>query len=228
MAFLAEIVRYSSLLAPRGRGTIGLVDRSKVPSSTQRPVATRRHRKALRLAPGAVLQPQLLVTISGSSVDLPATDCVSHLQFRRFIGCPICNLHLHSVVQRHDEIVGAGIREVVVFHSTTEELLEFQTVFPFDVVADPDRRLYRQFGVERSLRAVLDPRSWWPTLRGLLRRHRLREDRPDLPLHPHGGRLGLPADFLIAPDGAVLARKYGNHAFDQWSVDDLLRLVSER
>ena len=33
------------------------------------------------------------------------------------------------------------------------------------------------------------------------------------------------ADFLIAADGQVLACKYGVHADDQWSVDELLRLV---
>jgi hypothetical protein len=34
--------------------------------------------------------------------------------------------------------------------------------------------------------------------------------------------LGLPADFLIGSDGRVLATKYGSHADDQWSVDELL------
>jgi hypothetical protein len=44
-------------------------------------------------------------------------------------------------------------------------------------------------------------------------------------LTPAGGRLGLPADFLIASDGRVLALKYGSHAYDQWSVDELLALA---
>jgi hypothetical protein len=38
--------------------------------------------------------------------------------------------------------------------------------------------------------------------------------------------LGLPADLLIGSDGRVLATKYGSHADDQWSVDELLDLVS--
>ena len=40
--------------------------------------------------------------------------------------------------------------------------------------------------------------------------------------HPTGGHLGLPADFLIARDGRVLACKHGRHANDQWTVDELL------
>jgi hypothetical protein len=37
--------------------------------------------------------------------------------------------------------------------------------------------------------------------------------------------LGLPADFLIGSDGRVLAAKFGRHADDQWSVDELLDLA---
>jgi hypothetical protein len=42
---------------------------------------------------------------------------------------------------------------------------------------------------------------------------------------PRHGRLGLPADFLIGPDGTILASKHGKHVYDQWSVDELLQLA---
>jgi len=45
-------------------------------------------------------------------------------------------------------------------------------------------------------------------------------------LGPTENHLGMLADFPIAPDGAVVARKYGAHADDQWSVDELLRLAT--
>ena len=38
--------------------------------------------------------------------------------------------------------------------------------------------------------------------------------------------LCLAADFLIEPDGRVRAAKYGRHASDDWSVDELLQLAS--
>jgi hypothetical protein len=37
--------------------------------------------------------------------------------------------------------------------------------------------------------------------------------------------LGLPADFLIDPAGRVVALRYGRHANDQWSVDELVELA---
>jgi hypothetical protein len=42
-----------------------------------------------------------------------------------------------------------------------------------------------------------------------------------------GGPLGLPAEFLVAPDGRVKAAHYGKHAYDQWSVETLLDLARD-
>jgi hypothetical protein len=167
-----------------------------------------------------------LVTTSGASVQIPDHQPV-HLQFRRFAGCPVCDLHLRSVARRHAELVAAGVREVVMFHSTAEELSAHAADLPFDVIADPDKRLYAEFGVESGTHALLDPRAWLPILRGIFLSLLavLRQRQPIPAVNPHGGRFGLPADFLIASDGRVLACKYGAHAYDQWSVDEVLALA---
>ena len=171
---------------------------------------------------GQVLAERELVTVSGDHVRTPDPERLVHLQFRRFAGCPICNLHLRSIVARHDEIVAAGIREVAVFHSSATDLVAHNQAVPFAMVADPDKRLYREFGVESSARALLNPGAWLPAIRGVI--HKRRPWALDL----HGGPLGLPAEFLIDTDGRVLARKYGVHASDQWTVDELLVLARGR
>ncbi|MFE9169084.1 peroxiredoxin-like family protein [Streptomyces kebangsaanensis] len=182
------------------------------------------------IEPGSTVDERSLTAVSGDQVAVPDSDRLIHLQFRRFAGCPVCNLHLRSVVRRHREIEAAGVREVVVFHSPAEELVPHTTDLPFAVVADPARRLYAEFGVERSPRALLSPRAWGPVVRAVLSGVwnvvRGREHLPSI--SPHGGRLGLPADFLIAPDGRVRAAKYGEHVYDQWSVDELLELAARR
>lgn len=177
-------------------------------------------RKGRVIEPGDLLAERELVAVSGERVRTPDSERLVHLQFRRFAGCPICNLHLRSIIARHDEIVAAGIREVVVFHSSPAELLAHHDAVPFAMVADPDKLLYREFGVEGSARALLDPRAWLPALRGIV-----RKGRP-WALDLHGGPLGLPAEFLISTDGRVLASKYGLHAYDQWTVDELLGLAA--
>jgi peroxiredoxin len=180
------------------------------------------------LRPGSPVAGRHIATVSGGPVAVPDPERLVHLQFRRFAGCPVCHLHLRSVVRRHAEIEAAGVREVVVFHSPAEELRRHTGDLPFAVVADPDKRLYAEFGVESAPRALLSPRAWGPVVRAVFRggwevvRGRERFPAADQP----GGRLGLPADFLIGTDGQVLAAKYGEHAYDQWPVDELLHLAS--
>jgi len=169
---------------------------------------------------GDVVKPRDLAVVGGGTVRVPSGDRLTHLQFRRFAGCPLCNLHLRSIVRRHDEIEAAGIREVVFFHSPAEQLLQYAPELPFALVADPAKRFYREFGVQSGRRALLSPRVWPTVVRaivtGLLHRDPLPAMKQD------EGRLGLPADFLLSGDGRVLAMRYGAHAYDQWSVDDLL------
>ena len=169
---------------------------------------------------GNLLKHRELVTIHGEPVQVPEPERLVHLQFRRYAGCPICNMHLRSITLRHEEILAAGIREVVVFHSSAETMLEFQGELPFAVIADPDKKLYVEFGVESSPKSVLNPRA---PLAGFRARSVVHSVRGAMGIGEK--HLGLPADLLIAPDGLVLAAKYGKYASDQWSVDELLDLA---
>jgi peroxiredoxin len=173
---------------------------------------------------GSVITARELTGVTGEAVPIPDRDRLVHLQFRRFAGCPICNVHLQSIVRRHDEIANAGVREVVVFHSTDQELRHYVGELPFAVVGDSTKALYDEFGVGSSPRAVLDPRALPPALVSMVRHGywRNRGGKPVANPHPTGGHLGLPADFLIGSDGRVLACKRGRHANDQWTVDEVL------
>ncbi len=162
-----------------------------------------------------------LDTITGATVSVPDSERLVHLQFRRFAGCPICHLQLRSLSRRHDEIVAAGVSEVAVFHSSADTLREYQSDLPFAVVADPEKTLYRQFGVETSLASVLHPRAWLAAARGVAQQRSLRPG-----MGPGEEHLSRPADFLISPQGVLLAAKYGAHADDQWSVDEIIGLAA--
>ncbi|MDO3649459.1 peroxiredoxin-like family protein [Nocardia mangyaensis] len=171
---------------------------------------------------GDIVAAHHLTTIASEPVSVPSADRLVHLQFRRFAGCPICHLHLRSVVGRHGEIIAAGVREVVVFHSSTEALLRYQHELPFAVIADPDRLLYTEFGVESAATAIAHPRTWLAAARGAVSQRSI-----GAALGRGEDHLGKPADFLIAPGGRLIARKYGAHADDQWSVDQILEQARE-
>ncbi len=178
---------------------------------------------------GMYLKKRVLPSIKGGAIQIPNSEGLVHLQFRRFAGCPVCSLHLHRMTQEWPQLQAAGIIEVVVFHSSHEELIKYEADLPFHVIADPEKKLYRAFGVEASLYAILNPLAFFPILRSVANSfvNYLKGRLPFPPLQPAGGSLGLPADFLIAPDGKILEFKYGRHADDQWSVADVLQLASK-
>lgn len=174
----------------------------------------------MKLSPGDMAPAVALDTIHGKRVTVPdAGQRFVHLQFRRFAGCPVCNFHLLTFAKRRAEIEGAGVREVVVFHSSQQEMLKYQAQLPFDCVADLSKAHYRRFGVETSGWAVLHPRVFWSGLRWILASRRFYNKAEN-------GIQGLPADFLIDAQGRVVQAKYGLHADDQWDVDELLALAS--
>ncbi|MGV3619163.1 MAG: peroxiredoxin-like family protein [Archangium sp.] len=170
-----------------------------------------------RLLPGRRIEPFTVETLSHGAVKVPGPG-FTHLQFRRFAGCPICNLHVRSFARQQPRFEEAGIRTVAFFHSSAEAMLPFQGDLPFAVVPDPERRWYTQFGVERSVLAALHPAAMWAAMKGAT-------SVKSNPMRGEGGANGLPADFLVAPDGALVAVKYGEHADDAWSVDDVCALA---
>ena len=106
---------------------------------------------------------------------------------------------------------------MVVFHSSREQFKPYQSHYPFEVICDPEKKFYREFGVESSIAAIFSWATWKAAFEGML-----LPGQPKFVPPPVGGRLGLPADFLIAPDGKIIDSHYGTHAYDQWSVEDVL------
>jgi len=178
-----------------------------------------------RCAVGDVFPRLKLAGAIGGVVAIPPTHGYVHLQFRRFAGCMVCNVHLRQVVARLPELQAAGVQEVIVFHSTQQEVIRYESDLPLMVVADPDKDLYRRFGVERSTAALV--RAWRTLPRAVVGATVTAVRTRQLPpLSPTGGELGRPADILIASNGRVVAVKYGAHAADQWSVDELLQFIA--
>jgi len=171
-----------------------------------------------RRAVGERIAPFQLETLAHGVLDVPVATGLLHLQFRRFAGCPVCNLHLQQLARGYAQLEAAGLTTVAFFHSPAALMQPYQGLLPFPTVPDPDRRWYHHFGVERSARAVLHPRVMWSALRGLVA-------APSNPFAGGSEQAGLPADFLLDERGELLAVHYGRHADDQWSLEALLALA---
>ena len=171
----------------------------------------------MKFKPGDVLTTMAMEAVTGEAIDLPDAKRLIHLQFRRFVDCPICNTHIAEFRRRAPEIEAAGIKEVIVFHSSPKSIRAYQKDLPFLMVGDPKKAFYKYFGVETSL-GFMSLKALGAGMRGMAHGHfALRI--------AGGGPLGLPADFLIAPSGRINAVKYGTDAYDQWSVDELIALA---
>src|SRR5438874_8851987 len=170
----------------------------------------------MKFKSGDIVPATTLESVTGELIKLPDPNRLVHLQFRRFVDCPICNTHITEMRGRAREIEAAGIKEVIVFHSSPKSIRSYQKDVPFVLVGDPKKALYKDFGVKTSL-GFMSLKALGAGMRGMARGH--------FGLRLAGGPLGLPADFLVAPSGQIKAAKYGTHAYDQWSVDELIALA---
>jgi peroxiredoxin len=170
----------------------------------------------MKFKTGDIFPAATLESVTGTPIQLPDPNRLVHLQLRRFVDCPICNTHIAEMRKRAREIEAAGIKEVIVFHSSAKSIRSYQKAVPFVLVGDPKKALYKEFGVEASL-GFLSRKALGAAMRGVAHGH--------LGIRLGGGPFGLPGDFLIAPSGQIKAVKYGTHAYDQWSVDELIALA---
>lgn len=173
----------------------------------------------MRLRVGEVLEPVTFQTLAHGVVRVPDEKWFSHLQFRRFAGCPVCNLHMRRFAGGKSRLDAANIKTIALFHSPAEVMRPYQGDLPFPVVSDPERVWYRRFAVERSALAVAHPRVVLSALVGLA-------TAPSNPFAGGSEQGGLPADFLVDSLGRIIALHYGAHADDQWSVEEVIELVS--
>ena len=144
------------------------------------------------------------------------------LKFYRFAECPVCNLHVRTLVRRHDEVAAAGLTTVVLFHSPLSRVERKQGFdLPFPVIADPEKQIFGAYGVEESLGGMLD---------GQVARDYARAMGAGFfskPLGHHGGIKGHPADFVIDRQGVLKHAHYGESYADSLGVDEVLSLARE-
>ncbi|TMG02461.1 MAG: redoxin domain-containing protein, partial [Chloroflexi bacterium] len=96
----------------------------------------------MKLKSGDIVPATTLESVTGEPIKIPDPDRLVHLQFRRFVDCPICNTHIAEVRRRAREIEATGVKEVIVFHSSAKSIRSYQKDVPFELVGDPKKALY--------------------------------------------------------------------------------------
>ncbi len=140
------------------------------------------------------------------------------LSFQRFVGCPICNVRMHELLGAYDSLRHHNLEVVVVYESSPENLLRYtqDAKLPFRLIADPEARLYDQYGVGRSLGKMLSG-----MFQGGMKKVREGEKMYGQKLPRDGSLTRVEADFLIDPAGRVVTAHYGRFVGDDLPLTDI-------
>jgi peroxiredoxin Q/BCP len=166
----------------------------------------------MRLKIGSTAPNFTAQALSGRNVDLAALrGRTVLLKFYRFATCPVCNLHLHRFIKDYDMLQALGLTTVVLFHSPAQKLKAANANIdlpPFDLVPDPEKRIFRAYSVENGLAGMFSAAVMRDYCRAL------RAGFPPGMLTSDGGVTGNPADFIIDGDGRIAFAHYGRHYAD--------------
>jgi peroxiredoxin len=124
---------------------------------------------------------------------------------------------------RYPDFQQRGVEIVKTFRSPVDALRLHVTgphALPYVLLGDPDRAVYRLFGVDVSWRALLTFRGFFR-----IRMARLKGARPRLSDMLRDGIGGSPADFLVGRDGRLLRVHYGVHLADSVTPDEALAWI---
>ncbi|TNE71514.1 redoxin domain-containing protein [bacterium] len=145
--------------------------------------------------------------------------------FFRHAGCPFCNVRVHRLQAKHEELKALGLEMIFFFESDKKTLLGNQfhrSVSPIPIIADPEKHWYDMYGIETNLMksAKSHVTSLFPNaIKALLN---------GLPVHYMSGNESIstiPAEFLLDEYGMVKQLLYSNSLTDRMSVDTIFEFA---
>lgn len=145
------------------------------------------------------------------------------LSFYRYAACPLCNLRIHDLSGRANEWKGRGLDMIAIFESPVKSVMQYisgRHEIPYTIIADPERELYKLYGVEGS---------WAGFAKSMVTRAgdgmRSILGKGFLPGKMEGDVAMLPADFLIGPDLIIKEAYYGTDIGDHIDIDKIEAFV---
>jgi peroxiredoxin Q/BCP len=145
--------------------------------------------------------------------------------FFRHAGCPFCNVRVHRLQRKMEELRSLGLEMIFFFESEKEVLLskEFhQKISPIPLIADPDKTWYDAYGVESSARksTISHVTQFFQTV--------VRAKINGLPVHMMKGKESIntiPAEFLIDEKGEVKHVHYAKDLNDRIHLDVIFQFA---
>lgn len=141
------------------------------------------------------------------------------LTFFRYATCPFCNLRIHKMISRYDGYKAKGVDVLGIMESPAERILRNSPGRqdpPFALIADPELKLYTQYGLAAS---------WLGLGKALITRpgeayESIIKNGTSLG-RPDGKMAMLPAEFFINENGLITKAYYGRDIGDHIPFEEI-------
>ena len=175
----------------------------------------------MKLAPGEKLSEIKLPSIEGSEFSIKKIKGKKTLlTFYRFATCPFCNLRIHELTKRYNEL-GKNFEMIAIFNSSPDYLAKQMGKHnaPFTILADENFDYFAKYEVEKSL-----PKFMIGSLVGFFRILKAGL-KGYFPMELQGMTI-VPVDVLINEAGIIEKVYYGKNTTDHISFDEIKKFSS--
>lgn len=144
------------------------------------------------------------------------------LSFLRYLGCPLCLMKLEALRQNYSAYAAAGATVIAVVQSLPGHVKRYaeRKQVPFPILSDTERQLYSLYQVPSGgFKEYIAPAVLKATIKATLKGH----------LHGRfeGNEFQVPADFVIAPNGALSFVHYGKDVSDFLPHSELMAALGK-
>lgn len=141
--------------------------------------------------------------------------------FFRYASCILCHLYLHSLIEKSKNWKG-NFKLIAIFQSPESSIKEYAPQIPFEIIADPSRKIYAQFGVKRGI---------WGFIKSLfqIKTYVAFFKNPLLFFGKKEGAIdSYPAEFLVNKKSIVVKTHYGEDIGDHLNLDLIAKFITEK
>ena len=141
------------------------------------------------------------------------------LSFYRNVSCPFCNRRVHQIMGNNLRLQNSGVQLVFLFESSNEKLKSsvfHQGISPWPLIGDPDKKVYRSYGVENSTLKMMKT-----MIVSNVGQAKKDTKELNLPEDKDASMNLIPADFFIDENFKIVKAHYGKHLDDHVAIEEL-------
>lgn len=141
------------------------------------------------------------------------------LGFFRNVNCPFCNLRVHELLKLKEKLDEKNFKMIFLFESKPNVLkmsIFHQEISPIPLIGDPEKIIYNQFGVEKSLLKMVST-FFQPGIFADVKASKAL----NLPEDKDASVTLMPADFLVDENGKIVKAYYGSNLRDHISMQEI-------